>query len=241
MLKEQVNQYTGISEYYDLLMTAGYYDYEAQTDSLAHIFKSCNSVLELGVGTGLVAEKLIKKLPEIDFVGIDFTESMLIQAQKRLAKNIDLRHENVLTMDLCKKFDAAFSNGGIWYFIDNHEKDYIFCSHLPKIQNIIKSFHNVANHLNNQGSLIFSVQGVHQDYEETLTDEITYSQQILPLPYDKFDKHYSFHRNKMLLAKQTCKYQLLPESMAQILLHECGFEFQYITPCKQYHVYKKVI
>lgn len=170
MMKEQINQYTGIAQYYDILMTAGYYDYEAQTDALARILKSCNSVLELGVGTGLVAEKLIEKLPEIDFVGIDFTESMLVQARKRLSRNVDLRQENVLTMDLDKKFDAAFSNGGIWYFIDADKKDkkeWVFCSHLPKVQNIIKIFHNVASHLNNEGYLIFSVQGVHQDYEQT--------------------------------------------------------------------------
>ncbi len=46
MLKQQINQYTGITKYYDLLMTAGYYDYDAQTDALADILKPSNSVLE---------------------------------------------------------------------------------------------------------------------------------------------------------------------------------------------------
>ncbi|GFZ97074.1 trans-aconitate 2-methyltransferase [Okeania sp. KiyG1] len=148
--------------------------------------------MELGVGTGLVAEKLIKKLPEIDFLGIDFTESMLLKARQRLGKNVALHHENVLTMDLERKFDAAFSNGGVWNFLDKGETEYTFFSHLVKVQNIIKSFHNVANHLNDAGKLIFSVQGVHKDYEQTLSNGITYSQKIFPMPHDKFEKHYIF-------------------------------------------------
>ncbi|NEP74433.1 MAG: class I SAM-dependent methyltransferase [Okeania sp. SIO2G4] len=240
ILKQQINQYTGITKYYDLLMTAGYYDYDTQTDALAEILKSSDSVLELGVGTGLVAEKLIKKLPKIDFLGIDFTESMLVKARQRLGENVALHHKNVLTMDLERKFDAAFSNGGIWYFIDDGQTEYTFCSHLPKVENIIKSFQNVANHLNDAGYLIFSVQGVHKDYEETLSNGITYSQKILPIPHDKFDKHYIFSQDQVVLAKQTCTYQLLPETMAQLLLDECGFKFQNITSCKQYHVYQKI-
>jgi len=241
MSKQCSNQYTDIAEYYDMLMTAGYYDYEAQSNSLTQILKSCNSVLELGIGTGLIAEKIIDKLPQIDFVGIDFTESMLVKAQNRLNKNVALHAVNLLSMNLDKKFDAAFSNGGIWYFIENDKNDYIFCSHLIKVQDIIKSLHNVASHLNDEGCLIFSVQGVHHDYEHTLSNGITYRQKNFSLPHNKFDKHYIFSRSNVILAEQTCKYQILPESMAKILLDECGFEFQYITSCKQYHVYKKVI
>ncbi|MEQ9483417.1 class I SAM-dependent DNA methyltransferase [Coleofasciculus sp. F4-SAH-05] len=241
MSKESINQYTKIAEYYDMLMTTGYYNYDAQSNALTQILKSCNSVLELGIGTGLLAEKIIEKLPEIYLVGIDFTESMLVKAQNRLKKNVALHAENVLSMNLDKKFDAAFSNGGIWYFIENEPNDYIFCSHLIKVQHIIKSFHNVASHLNDKGCLIFSVQGVHKDYEKTLSNGITYRQKIYPRPHSKFDKHYSFSRKNVILAEQTCNYQLLPESMAKILLDECGFEFQYITSCKQYYVYKKVI
>ncbi|MEA5468869.1 class I SAM-dependent methyltransferase [Spirulina sp. 06S082] len=237
---KQVNKYTGIVEYYDLLMTSGYYDYKAQSNALAEVLHSCSSVLELGVGTGLIAEQLIKKMPEIDFVGIDFTEAMLEKSQERLGNNIALHHENILHMDLEKKFDAAFSNGGIWYFIESDQKEYIFCSHIPKIQDIIKSFHSVANHLNTEGRLILSVQGVHKNYEQDLADEVTYCQEIFPLPHSKFDKKYSFRRDRSIIAEQTCRYQLLSESTAKILLDECSFEFQCITPCRQYHVYRKV-
>ena len=100
-----MNKYTGIADYYDLLMTQGYYDYETQSDCLAELLKHRKSVLELGVGTGLLAEKLIQKLPDLEFVGMDFTPCMLKQARERLGESVNLVEQNVISMEMEKMFD----------------------------------------------------------------------------------------------------------------------------------------
>jgi ubiquinone/menaquinone biosynthesis C-methylase UbiE len=50
----------------------------------AHIGKG--DVLDLGVGSGLVAEAILGALPEASLVGVDFSEAMLELARARLAR-----------------------------------------------------------------------------------------------------------------------------------------------------------
>ncbi len=52
------NIYTNITDYYDLLMTQGYYDYQTMAEALYSLMQDRYKILELGVGTGLLAEKL---------------------------------------------------------------------------------------------------------------------------------------------------------------------------------------
>ncbi len=52
-----MNQYTKITDYYDLLMTQGYYDYQGMADAVFSVMENHQKILELGVGTGLLAEK----------------------------------------------------------------------------------------------------------------------------------------------------------------------------------------
>ena len=235
-----MNKYTGIADYYDLLMAQGYYDYEAQSDCLAELLKHRKSVLELGVGTGLLAEKLIQKLPDLEFVGMDFTPSMLKQARERLGESVNLMEQNVISMELEKTFDTIFSNGGVWYFIENSEDEYIFCSHLPNIGDNLNGLRRVASHLKKFGELIFSVQGVHRDYEETLPQGVTYAQKITQLPDNCFDKCYIFSQEGEVMAEQICKYRLCDEEESRSILRDIGLEFKEITSCRQYHVYHKV-
>lgn len=77
-----MNQYTSITDYYDLLMTQGYYDYQAMAKAVYSLMKDRQKVLELGVGTGLLAEKLLLLAPESEFTGVDITSSMLDIARK---------------------------------------------------------------------------------------------------------------------------------------------------------------
>jgi tRNA (cmo5U34)-methyltransferase len=43
-------------------------------------------VLELGIGTGLTAETILQQLPDSDYTGIDYSETMLKNAKRKLAK-----------------------------------------------------------------------------------------------------------------------------------------------------------
>ena len=75
--ENDLNTYSGISDYYDVLMTNGYYNYDEITRDLMEVLGSRQRVLELGVGTGLVAEGLLKQNSDLSLTGLDNTESML--------------------------------------------------------------------------------------------------------------------------------------------------------------------
>jgi len=42
-------------------------------------------ILELGIGTGGVAERLLSAMPDLALIGVDFSETMLARAERRLA------------------------------------------------------------------------------------------------------------------------------------------------------------
>jgi len=77
-----------ISQCYDAIVNAGYYDYNAVADSIVEVLSHRRKVLELGIGTGLLAEKLIER--GLDISGFDFSTSMLEIAVKGLGSNIKL-------------------------------------------------------------------------------------------------------------------------------------------------------
>ena len=82
------NKYTSITEYYDLLMTRGYYGYQVMAQAVNSLIetKGYRKILELGVGTGLLAEKLQLLAPKVEFTGVDITASMLEIARKKLGE-----------------------------------------------------------------------------------------------------------------------------------------------------------
>ena len=76
------NIYTNITDYYDLLMTQGYYDYQTMAEALYSLMQDRYKILELGVGTGLLAEKLKLLASESNFTGVDITSSCLILLER---------------------------------------------------------------------------------------------------------------------------------------------------------------
>ncbi len=55
-----MGDYTNMSDYYDVIMTSGYYDYEKIVENIL-IDRSVKSMLELGCGTGLILEELAQR------------------------------------------------------------------------------------------------------------------------------------------------------------------------------------
>ena len=47
-------------DFYDLLMQAGYYDYQAFVNSLALILETRTKILDVGIGTGLLTEQMLQ-------------------------------------------------------------------------------------------------------------------------------------------------------------------------------------
>ena len=130
-----LNTYEGIADYYDILMTDGYYDYTEISDSLCKVIGDRTDILELGVGTGLVVEKILERKPNFKITGVDNTHAMIEKAKKRIGDRIKYELQDVTKLNLDLQFDAAFSVGGCWYFIDGgKDKSLDFCSHIDDLE-----------------------------------------------------------------------------------------------------------
>ncbi len=89
-------------------------------------------VLDLGVGSGLVAEAVLDELPRAELVGVDFSLPMLELAQTRLARfgsRVHLCHGDLATPEKIelppRRFDAAFSVQTL-HHLDDREKEAAF-------------------------------------------------------------------------------------------------------------------
>ena len=236
--QKDLNTYEGIAEYYDVLMTNGYYDYDELTRDLMQILGERKQILELGVGTGLVAEGLLKQNPNLLLTGLDNTESMLAQAKERLGDKIQYQLQDVTTLSLDQKFEASFSVGGCWYFIDAGDR-LEFCSHIDDRKTCEESLRRVIQHLQPGGVLSLALQGTHNDYSKPLTDSLIYSQAIHDEGDGLFTKQYTFTENNNVVAEQFYRYLVISESEIHSFFEELGCEPLGLNPTRKFFSYQK--
>jgi SAM-dependent methyltransferase len=172
-----MNEYTKMAHYYDTLMTSGYYNYDAIAASLERHIGAHDRVLEIGVGTGLVAEQVRHRRPCCHLTGVDHTEAMLAIAHSRVGEWCTLVRADVTTMVLGQTFDVIVSCGGVWFLIDAGTERQL-CSHIPDEAQDRAAFRNVLGHLRPGGLLLLSIQGVHKDYEKVLPGGVLYRQHV---------------------------------------------------------------
>ncbi|MFM8467486.1 MAG: class I SAM-dependent methyltransferase [Oxalobacteraceae bacterium] len=219
-----MGDYTNMSSYYDLIMTSGYYDYQKIVENITRT-SSFESVLEIGCGTGLILEELGLRQPAAEIMGVDLTEAMLSIASERLQQfpNISLSLQNVTNFDLQKRYDLAFSYGGVWYFVVDGDNEPFMVSHLYPEEENRQGLARVARHVNLGGQLLLGIQGPHHDYEKPVSNGMLYSQKIEPAEHG-FIKHYYLADDVHIVMSQTINYRTYrwPEALA--LLSEHGFE-----------------
>ena len=237
-LEQDLNTYSGISDYYDVLMTNGYYDYDEITRDLTEILGSRQRVLELGVGTGLVAEGLVKQNPKLSITGLDNTESMLAQAKERLGDKIQYQLQDVTTLSLDQTFEASFSVGGCWYFIDLGDR-LEFCSHIDDRKTCEESLRRVVEHLESGGVLALALQGTHTDYSKSLTDELTYSQAIHDEGDGLFTKQYTFTKQDKVVAEQFYRYLVISDQEIHNFFLELGCKPLGLNSTRKFFTYQK--
>jgi len=234
-----LNTYEGIAEYYDTLMTDGYYDYNEISDSLCQVIGNRTDILELGVGTGLVVEKVLERKPNYKITGVDNTQAMIEKAKTRIGDRMKYELQDVTKLDLNLQFDAAFSVGGCWYFIDNGKnKDLDFCSHIDNLEASLTGLRNVVKHLRPGAVLAFALQSPHTNYSKDLKDNLTYSQEIFKED-EGFTKHYAFTRDGNVLAEQFYRYLVFPESKVHAFFNEVGLKPIGLCSSRKFFAYEK--
>ncbi len=220
-----MGDYTNMSSYYDVIMTSGYYDYAEIVDDLDRLGPFDN-ILEIGCGTGLILEEFGRRHSTASITGIDLTEAMLKLAQKRLEPfpSIKLARQNVVELSLTETYDAAFSYGGVWYFVIDGEKEPFMVSHIPDEAGNLIGLTKLAGQIASGGMLLLGIQGPHFDYEKPISNGMTYAQKITPHDYG-FTKHYYLLDEGRKVMSQTIDYRIYSWAQTLQMLGDLGFTF----------------
>jgi SAM-dependent methyltransferase len=231
--------YTNMSTYYDVIMTSGYYDYPGIVDSLLS-HPPIQNVIEIGCGTGLILEEIAKREPSMRLKGIDLTQAMLDIADERLHgyPNIELSQQNVVDFDLKEQFDVAFSYGGVWYFVIDGDKEPFMVSHIADHDLNVQGLQHLSLHLKSGSQLLLGIQGPHFNYEKTISNGMTYAQEIIPTDIG-FIKHYFLLDKAQEVMAQTVNYRTYTFDQAKELLGVHGIEYVSKDPGGKFLRFKK--
>ena len=222
-----MNEYTAISDYYDLLMTSGYYQYDKLADSITSIISVNQKIIEIGVGSGLLLEQLLKINDRYDLTGMDHTPEMIEIAKKRLGNRVKLFEADIVSMSISEKFDVAISNGGLCAFVDTKATcDYY--THLIDDESNLKALQNIANCLEKGGLFIINIQGVHDSYDKLLSGGVVYSQEIFESTANKdcIEKNFYFKKDEQILAHQQLIYRIFQGKRIEDLFSKAGFKLE---------------
>ncbi|MCA9388420.1 class I SAM-dependent methyltransferase [Candidatus Berkelbacteria bacterium] len=232
------NVYTdSIAVWYDKIMEAGYLQHEQAANALDQIMTGRKSLLELGIGTGLMAEKMLKRGYEI--TGIDFTQSMLNQALRRLNGRAELIVGNVIELSLSGTYDAAYSEGGVWIMTRSSQGDISLESHIPDEKGNLLGLENMCSVIKPSGLLVLNIQGAHVDIDSMkLKDNAIYSQRVVyDLPH--IHKTYYVKKKGRVVAEQSCVYRRFTDQELQRAIVRCNLEDVGLDSSGQFYVFKK--
>ncbi|NET42622.1 class I SAM-dependent methyltransferase [Okeania sp. SIO2B3] len=213
------DQYQELAKFYDKFVQQNRNYYEIATE-LAQIIGEVRNLLDIGIGTGLIVENLLQIEPAYKITGIDTSEPLLEEAQKRLGQKVDLYCQSVSELDIGKKFDVAYSRGGAWTFV-NYESETMLASHIFSSEDIQKSFNCVAKHLQPGGLLIISCSNAYGDNLVELDNDIVHKR-IATTELIENERYaildYLFYQNEKLLTQQTLKLKLLSHQTCRMML-----------------------
>lgn len=231
------NQYIPMAKFYDEAVTAGYYDYLEAAKSLnKNIKNNTKKILEIGVGTGLFIQQLIKLRPDCEFYGIDHTREMIEQAKNRLGDRATLEEKDISQMQLETKFEIAFSHGGVWVFLED-----ILLTHIQDDDINLKGLCNLFNHIKEGGLFIVNIQPMHSNSETLLDNNIIFKQEV-KIEETICYKDYIFEKDGDILSKQRCTYRLYKGNLVEnLLVKKVGFEYVGISEDQRYRIYRKPI
>ncbi len=237
------NRYVELAAFYDNLMTSGYYDYDSFATALHQILDDGGEILDVGIGTGLLTEKLLR-LARYDITGIDFSKSMIDQARLRLKGHpVTLVHADIRTYSRERPFDAAISCGGALCISNvlapSREKGrlrlYSFCDDRQATANLAMHLHG---QLRPGGRFAISIQGEHADAALPIRHGITYQQAVSFAP-GKLRKTYRFLRGRRLLGEQTISLTYIEEADFLALFAEAGFSYEGVDASANYCIFRK--
>ncbi len=221
-----INEYIEIANYYDNLLTSGYFNYDSLSNILYNLLGARRKVLDIGVGTGLLTEKMLS-LANYQIVGVDFSPRMLEIAKNKLANSdVKLICQDIIEFETEEKFEAIVSTGGVICVVEE-DGEYKIVSHIidrEKNKQLLKKLHS---QLDEGGLLALGIQGTHTNYKKEIKDGIFYEQKIKK-EGNYIDKWYVFSEaNGEIKSEQFCRFYVFDGQQTTQALIDAGFKQEY--------------
>ncbi|MEB3342597.1 class I SAM-dependent methyltransferase [Okeania sp.] len=215
-------------------------DYRAIATELLEILGNRQKILDIGIGTGLLAEQLIQLKPLLQITGIDTSTSLLAQAQTCLGSQVELYCQDVCNLELDQTFDAAYSRGGAWAFIRDSDT-FLLASHIQDIDAIQQSFERVAAHLYDGGYLIITTSNANHSKLDKFDGEMSFERTVSKNWVDGEQYliiDYVCHKHESITEHQRVQMRLLELDYVEGMLSSAGFQLiSYQND--QYRIYQK--
>ena len=234
------DQYQKLTPFYDSFVQKNR-NYHEIAGELAELIGDARDLLDIGIGTGLVVEYLLEIEPTYNITGIDTSQSLLEEAEKRLGEKVNLYCQSVSELNLDQQFDVVYSRGGAWTFV-HHQSETFLASHILSLDEIQISFDAVAKHLKTGGLLIVSSSNAYGDNLVELENGIVHKR-IAHTEINEDERYtildYLFYQNDTLLAEQKLKLRLLSEQVTTMMLNQANFVEESIK-AEKYYIYRKI-
>lgn len=235
------NSYNVYSEYYDAIVDERR-DFGAIADVLAGLIGNRKKLLEVGVGTGLVVEKLIQhQSHDYEIWGIDNSQPLLEKAKEKL-KPFNTAHlylSDVLDFDIKEEFEAIYSRGGAFFFIEK-EGQRLFASHLLDKQANLKALVQIRKHLQEQGIFLVSIVDFKHDEERNIKDEVIYRRET-HIDFEDgqtiLNIQLSFEKQSVMIGEQNIRLLLMNSEEHQELFDMAGLQQLAAPKSDQYCIY----
>lgn len=237
------SSYDTYAKYYDEIVEKRR-DFGAIAKTLADLIGDRKKVLDIGVGTGSVIEKLLQLNPQqYEFWGIDNSKPLLDKAKAKFESNsqVHLHLEDVLDFDLGQTFEVIYSRGGAFFFMGNTE-EILFASHILSRGDNLNALKSTAKHLQASGTFLLSVVDFKRDEDKELDNGITYrrrTKRTAENGHEYLTINLSFETEGKVIGDQTLKLLLMKRDAFQEMLSEAGFQFNSISSGSQYYIYSK--
>ncbi len=169
-----MSSYNFLSTLYDALTEN--VDYEVRSDYISDFFLTENvepkRIIDLACGTCSISIPFAKK--GIEVIGVDASEDMLSIASQK-ANELDLN----LSLINTKMQDFVFTQGA----------DAVLCSldsinHLTSYAEVVKTFKNVYDSLNNGGIFVFDVNTIYKHQEILFNNTFVFDEEDYYLVWD---------------------------------------------------------
>ena len=236
-----IDLYKGMSDFYNTFVQRNR-DYKAIATELVEIVGDRKDILDVGIGTGLLVEQILRLRSDIQISGVDTSPSLLALARECLGDRVDLHCQDVVDMHLNKTFDLAYSRGGAWAFVNDGDS-VLLASHILDLEAIQQSFERVATHLRDGGLLIIISSNANHSKCEDVDEEVSLHRSVSKDWIDGeqyLSLEYACHKGGSLIGEQKLRMRLLDIDRVEEMLNSAKLRSIGVRD-NQYYIYQKEV